>query len=161
MSQVTFTKDETSFALEVESLPATAIAYLLQYGFSQSMQDCIAGLAKAKKAELEETDDFKSGKLTPDGVADEVTLAIMAQLEKRMTAIREGTIGIRAPGVAKDPLSSLAREQVRAALAKKGVKVEKDKLAELVAAHVEKNRAKLEAELARRAEEAVEVEIDL
>lgn len=161
MTKVTYERNGQTFGLEVESLPAPAIAYLLQYGFAQSLQDSIAGLAKKKTEELEATDDFKAGRMSADGVRDEVDLAILTQLEKRQAAILAGTIGIREPGVAKDPLSSLAREQVRAALAKKGLKVEKEKLAELVSAHVEKNRDALKAELTRRAESAVEIDIDI
>lgn len=155
-----FEKEGNKFQVDVEQLPAASVAYLIQYGFAQSMQDCIAGLAKAKRADLEATDDFKAGKLTPENIADEISLAILTQLEKRHKAIVEGTIGIRA-SAPRDELSSLAREQVRAALAKKGVKVEKEKLAELVAAHIEKNRDKLVAELERRKASQFDVELEL
>lgn len=158
--QVKYERNGQAFTLDTASLPQASLDYLLQYGFAQSLQDCIAGLAKAKRAELEETDDFKAGRLSPEAVQDEVDLAVLAKLEERHKAIAEGTVGARV-GQPRDEVTSLAREQVKAALAKKGVKVDKDKLAELVAAHVEKSRDKLVAEIARRKAEAVEVEVEL
>ena len=160
MTELSYEREGTKFVATVEQLPAASIAYLLQYGWAQSLQDTIAGLAKAKAQELHETDDYKSGKLTDGNVADEVSLAILAQLEKRQAAILAGTIGVRV-GTVRDPLAGLAREQVKTALAKKGIKVEKEKLAELVASHIAKNGEALRAELARRAADAVEVELDV
>lgn len=172
MTTLTYKRGETPFEVIVENLDAKAIAYLLQYGWAQSLQDSIAGAAKAKEAELRETDQFKA---LPEAeqagfIADEVELHVLTKLEARMKAIIEGTIQQRGSGEPRDPLAAIAREQINAALKKAGKKVDtktdtgKELMARLVAQHIEKNRTALQAEADRRkaAIAAVEgVEIDL
>jgi hypothetical protein len=158
MTKVSYERNGTTFAVEVESLPPASIAYLLQYGFAQSLQDSIAGLAKAKRLELEETDSFKNGLLSAESISDECDLAVLTKLQDRTDAIMAGTVGARV-GTPRDEVTTLAREQVKAALAKKKLTVTKEKLAELVASHVERNRPAIEAELKRRRESTVEVDI--
>lgn len=138
---VTFEKDATVYELNVESLPAASVAYLLQYGFNQSLQDCIAGRAKAVRAERVAAGDD----------ADAIELAIMADIEgklgKRVDAIKNGTMGLP---TTRDPVATLGKEIVENHLRAQGKKVSKEKLAELVATYVEKSRPQLVAELARR-----------
>ena len=53
MTKVTYTHATAGeLSLETSTLPESAISYLLQYGFSQSLQDSIAGRAKAVREEL-------------------------------------------------------------------------------------------------------------
>jgi len=151
--KVTYTRDGTTFAVDVEKLPPKSLEYLLQYGFAQSLQDSIAGRAKAVRAECVE-----KGGMTEAEIVAAVEADIAGQLGKRQDAIAAGTVGTPSP---RDPVATLAREQVKAALAKAGKKVDADKLAELVAGHVEKNRTALVAELNRRKEELPEVDLDI
>lgn len=150
--QVKFEKEGVEFNVDTATLPQVSIDYLLQYGFAQSMQDCIAGRAKAVRAETLEKNKNAS--------EDDIDLAILSDIEgrlgKRFDAIKAGSVGVSAP---RDPVATLAREQVRAAL--KGRKVDAEKLDSLVQAHVAKNRDALVAELARRKAAQVEVDLDI
>lgn len=147
---VTFEKEGTVYAVDTATLPQASIDYLLQYGFAQSMQDCIAGRAKAVRAERAEAGDDE----------DTIVLAIMADIEgklgKRMDAIKAGTMGLP---TTRDPVLTLAKEIVARHVAEKGKKVSKEKLAELAAVYAEKSRPALLAELERR--KAVPSDIDL
>ncbi len=164
-----YQRNDNSFEATVESLPPKAIEYLLQYGWAQSLQDSIAGADKAKRAELMETDQYKELDAKGDDSAaqfleDECALHVLAKLEARQKAIVEGTIGVKV-GQPRDPITTLAREQIREALAKAGKKIDvktkagKAQFDKLVASHVEKNGDKLRAELARSAEADIEIYI--
>lgn len=159
---LTYTRAGTEYAIDETALSGESLKYLLQYGFSQSLQDSIAGLAKAKAEELRETDDYKNGVMTDEDVDAEVALAIETKLKERRQAILDGTIGQKAISTPRDPLMGIAREQVRAAVKAKGAKVTKEKLEELAKAHLEKNREAIAAEHKRRVEaNTVEVEIEI
>ena len=167
MTTLIYGRYDATFSTQVESLPAKALEYLLQYGWAQSLQDSIAGAEKTKRLELMETDQFKVmlEANREQFLADEVQLHILAKLEARMKSIMDGTIGARV-GQPRDPITSLAREQIKGALAKAGKKIDtkteagKAQFESLVAAHVAKNGDKLRAELARRAEAPVEIDLD-
>jgi hypothetical protein len=161
-----YKKDDTVFSVEAESLPAVSVAYLMQYGWAQSLQDSIAGAAKAKRSDLEATDAYKNGEMDDDELADEIDLFVLGKLEARAKAIREGTVGARV-SEPRDPVTKLAREQVLAALKAKGKKVDlktddgKAIFEKLVAQHVEKSGDAIRAEVARRKAAEAPVEIDL
>jgi len=144
----------TPFTLDTDKLPAASVEYLLQYGFAQSMQDCIAGRAKAVATEREKEGDTKAE------IAEAIAIDIESRLAKRRDAIESGTM--TQPST-RDPVAALAKEDVLKALREKGKKASPEKLAELVANHVEKNRAALVAEVERRkvALPVAEVEIDI
>lgn len=162
---VTYEREGQTFETVVENLPPKAVEYLLQYGWAQSLQDSIAGLAKAKRADLEETDDFKNGLLSEDDILAEIKAATLAKLSERAKAIVEGTIGAKVGTGKVDDITKLAREQVSAALKAKGMKLDmktdegKAKFAELVENHKTKNGDKLRAEIERRKGAEVEIEI--
>lgn len=144
MATLSYGRNGKTYSAEVETMKPETIAYLLQYGWAQSLQDSIAGLAK--KVEAENGD---------------VEQAIDGQLNKRLDAILSGTISSRGTGEARDPLKAIANGMIRKALALKGAKVDKDKFAALVNQLLETNRPKVEAELARQKAEAQDVELDL
>lgn len=165
---LTYSRGETPFAVDPATLDDKAKAYLLQYGWAQSLQDSIAGAAKAKETELRATDQFKA---MPEGeqaqfLADEIELHILGKLDARMKAIIDGTIGARV-AQPRDEVTVLAREQIRAALAKAGKKIDvkteagKAQFDKLVSDHITKSGDKLRAEIARRKEASVEVEIEI
>lgn len=147
-----FNKGEKAWSIETDSLPVASKNYLMQYGFDQSMQDCIAGLAKAVTIARQKAGDSAAA------VVIAVEKAINEKLQKRMDSIVAGTMNVPQP---RDPIRTLAAEYVNKALVKKATKVTRERFAELVTAHVEKHRAWLVKELARReAGSGPEVELD-
>lgn len=154
------------------ALPPVSQDYLVHYGFQQSMQDCIAGTAKEASADYVE--QCKKAKKKPNDVdmASAVKTAIEAQLGKRLDAIVQGTVGIRTHAP-RDPLMTIAREEIWGALRqpanaekKKAIQaMEKDarneKLNQLSKDHLDKNRARIEAEHQRRQQSVGPVEITL
>lgn len=150
--KATFEKEGTIYAVDTDKLPQASIEYLLQYGFAQSLQDCIAGRAKAVKAEREKAGDD----------ADAIELAVLSdidgKLNKRVDAIVAGTMGMP---TARDPIATLAKEIVERHVKAMNKKVTKEKLAELVATYVEKSRPALLAELNRRRTAATDIDLDI
>lgn len=151
-----------------------SVGYLLQYGFAQSMQDCIAGAAKAVAEDLAE-EAKKKGLAEPSN--DEIKTATEANvaglLGKRWDALISGDMGNRAPQQ-RDPILALAREEVwnalrrpeNAAAAKAIRAMEKEsksaKITQLATDHKAKHLARLEAEVKRRLEAgAGQVEIPI
>jgi hypothetical protein len=158
---VTFEKFGQEFSVEVESLPKESIAYLLQYGWNQSLQDCIAGRAKAVAAEYLE--GVKKGKpeQTPAEVKQMIVDDLLGTLGKRFDAIKAGTVGVRV-GQPRDELRAIAKEMVAAAVKAKKATVTKEKFAELVQNLLDTKREAVQAEADRRkaAQGTVEVELD-
>jgi hypothetical protein len=105
------------FKVAVETILANqkATAYLLQYGFRQSLQDAVAGMKKALSAE---------------GKSDsEITAAMVDATQKRFDAIMAGTIGnrvgvSRVTGIEK-LMRDVAIETLRVAAAAKKVALPK------------------------------------
>ena len=145
-----YNKAGKEYSVETDSLPGVSQEYLMQYGFDQSLQDCIAGVAKATRTARAKAGD------TAEQIMAAIELAIEVKLQKRIAAIVAGTMGL--PTV-RDPVRTLAVEYVTRGLKKKGVTVTKARFAELVAEKVEKQRAALVAELARR--DALELDVDV
>lgn len=142
--KATYSRNGKTYEVDTETLKPDAIEYLLQYGFAQSLQDSIAGLAKRVEAENGDVDQ-----------------AIDGQLNKRLDAIVAGTIGVRSIGEARDPLKAVANGMVRKALSAKKLKVDKDKFAELVSKLLETNREKVQAEYDRQKAEAIDVDVEI
>jgi hypothetical protein len=144
----------------------SSVAYLLQYGYDQSMQDSIAGRAKRLRDKANE-DAAKNGSVVDAAQLDtDVESDIMGALGKRHDAIVNGTVGTRV-GRSADPLAEIAREIVGAQLAAKGLKVGKGKdvttqnFGEMVAEFLADpaRRAKAQKESDRRAKFVADVTI--
>lgn len=155
-------------------LAESSVPYLLQYGFAQSMQDCIAGAAKAVATDLAEQAK-KAGKPMPTDA--EITTATEAQIHgllgKRWDSLISGDITTRAPQQ-RDPILALAREEVWNALRRpenaenaKAIRaLDKEarnvKITEFATKHKAKHLDRLTAEVERRKSNQTEtVEIEL
>lgn len=141
---LTYTRNGKVYETDANALKPETIAYLLQYGWAQSLQDSIAGLAKKVDAEN-----------------GDVIQAIDGALMKRSDAILSGTISSRGTGESRDPLRTVANGMIRKALALKGAKVDKEKFAELVGNLLATKREKVQAEYERQKAESADVELDL
>lgn len=162
---LTYERNGKTYQLDEEALPETAISYLLQYGFAQSLQDSIAGRAKAVREEYEAAAKENNETVNPADLARAIESDLDGQLSKRLDAIRTGSVGSRV-GTPKDPFKAMclrvAREMLSAALKAANTKMPKDKekVAELVATLIERNRAKVETEAKRRMEASPEIDLD-
>lgn len=165
--ELNFEKNGDQYSVpKTEDLPAVSVAYLLNYGFQQSMQDCIAGVAKAVAVEFAEKAKKDGTQVDPSALADATKQAIAGQLGKRLDNILKGEVGIRT-SVQRDPLMAIAREQVWIAIRAKedlhkAIKaLEKDakeaKIAELAKGHLDKNRDRIQAEYDRRKAAVIDV----
>lgn len=166
MTTLSYERNGKVYSTEVETLPATAIAYLLQYGFAQSLQDSIAGRAKAVETELRNPDPKPQGwvLLPDDQIANAVASDIDGTLMKRLDAIIAGSVATRGPGVARDPAAGIVRELLVAWAKEKGKKLPKadsDDYKALAAKMREIKADFIKAELARREELALEIDIEL
>lgn len=136
----------------VFGIDASAFDYLLQYGWSKSLQDSIAG--RELKVRNEFRDQAANG--VRDWAPDEINAAVESDLDaailKRVDAIRNGTIRERGQAEPKDPLRVIAREMLFVAVKKAGKALpkEKEKVAELVTKFLAKYRDTVQAEYDRR-----------
>lgn len=166
MTTLSYERNGKTYTAEVETLPAPAIAYLLQYGFAQSLQDSIAGRAKAVEQELRNPDPKPANwvLLPDDQIANAVASDIEGTLNKRLDAIIAGSVATRGPGVARDPSSGIVRELLVAWAKEKGKKLPKADSDDYKALATKMREIKadfIKAELARREELALEIDIDL
>lgn len=114
-----------------------SILYLLQNGWSQSLQDSFAGpRAKAIKDGEDE---------------DSVNEVILGAVKKRVDSIRDGLL-TAGSGHGRDPIRSVGLQMLQDHLARKGKAVPKDKTkrAEMLDAWINQKRPEIEAEIARR-----------
>lgn len=166
-----------SFTLDTATITPEGIAYLLQYGFSQSLQDCVAG--RAKKVRDEYTKAYETalaaserdGTEEPDPIdEDEVEAAVEADLQgamgKRLDAIRDGSVAIRvhSGNEAKDPTSGIVRELLVAWAKSKGGKLPKADSEEYRALAGKMRELKADyiaTELERRRSAVAELDIEL
>lgn len=111
----TMTLQYGDYKVAVSELPAKAIAYLLQNGFSQSMTDA-AALTKEQKHH--KADD---GTLTPMS-DDELDAKVKSLRDARFEKIKAGEVGVRVGGPRGSSMDNLLRtvatEFMRAKLAK-------------------------------------------
>lgn len=167
MTKLSYERGGKTYEAESTALPETAIAYLLQYGFSQSLQDSIAGRAKAVAEEmLPPVMDRKPDFVVPTQAQIDAAVAadIDGQLGKRLDAIVAGTVATRGPGAAKDPTSGIVRELLVAwakGKDKKLPKADSDEYKALAAKMREAKADWIKAELERRATVADEIDIEL
>jgi hypothetical protein len=156
--KVSYTRNGTEYSAEVEQLPAKSVEYLLQYGWSQTLQDAIAGDAKRIKEDMISKAN-EAGEPVPSD--DEVTTAVKAGLDEaladRVKSILDGTVGDRV-GVVRNPFETACRdlaekklvEGFRAAnqkLPDRKTDAGKAKYKELVAAVLDRNREVIEKEV--------------
>lgn len=137
-----YSRNGKSYETDSDKLSPQSAQYLLQYGWTQSLQDSIAGLAKKVESENGDVDQ-----------------AIDGALLKRSDAILSGSIATKSVREERDPLRAIAIDMVRRAVAKKVIKIDKEKLAELVNKLLETDRSKVENEMQRRKELEIDVEI--
>jgi uncharacterized protein YbjQ (UPF0145 family) len=181
MTTLSYARNGQTYAVEVESLPPTAIHYLLQYGWAQSLQDSIAGREKKVKEEfidqlrakaLEElgqgateadADDLVLEQLDEGEIRTAQVQDIHGQLQKRMDAIIAGTVGTRSVGEPRDPLKAVAADMIRTKAKATGVKFTKEQLAEKVATVLanDAQRAKVQAEYDARKARGADVDLDI
>lgn len=144
-----YSRHGVEFTLDPNTLPGEAIAYLLQYGFAQSLQDCVAGRAKKVRDE---------GGSEENVVSDEI-----GTMQKRLDAIIAGSVnsGTRGP---RDPFGSMvakvAKEFLAAYARSKGKKLPKagtDEMKELLAKFTTAKKAEIEAEAKLRLERNAEI----
>lgn len=144
MSKLSYTKLGNEFTLDTEQLNEAGFAYLLQYGFAQSLQDSVAGRAKAVKEELikakaaeiardhaDETDEGREELLADwlnteaESIADQIDMDVLGTMQKRFDAILAGTVATRAAAEPKDPYAAIIREALQSAAKAKGKKLPK------------------------------------
>lgn len=165
MTTLSYERGGKVYATEVETLSATAIAYLLQYGWAQSLQDSIAGRAKAVAEEmLPPVADRKADFVVPTQTQIDAAVAtdIDGMLQKRSAAIIAGTVATRGTGVARDPAAGIVRELLVAWAKAKGKKLPKadsDEYKALADRMREIKADDIKNELERRA--ALDVDIEL
>lgn len=186
MTTLVYERDSIRYEAIVEELPPTAIAYLLQYGWAQSLQDAIAGRGKAVLVEIEDTERARLIEAAkpndPDptaiesllieymqvnraDIAAQVQADIAGHLGKRADAIKSGTVGARV-AQPRDAFESMclkvAGEMLRAALKAQGRKAPKpDAFAELAKQVRTKHSDKIEQEAKRRIEAANTIGLDV
>jgi hypothetical protein len=170
--KLTYTRNNVEYSAEVESLPAKSVEYLLQYGWSQSLQDAIAGDAKRIRDKLiAEANEAGNPAPTDDEIAAAVKAGVDEALNDRRAAIMDGTVGDRV-GAQRDPFGTMCktialqmlREAMKAANAKMpDVKTDtgKAKLAEMVEAVISRNKEAVEKEAKRRLAPVKGVTVDL
>lgn len=178
-------------ALPVADMSAKTVAYLLQYGFAQSLQDAVAGSAKAIKdlaaecrkggdgfdkafAKWEKAYDYAE-LLTADFMSDaDVDLVAKRTVSRdqaeRFDAILAGTVGTRSTGPRGDVVSrvmaEIAEKVIRQVHATKGMKLPdaagmKAYIAQYLDKYADKTRAEAEAQIARDKAMAESVDITL
>lgn len=143
-----------------ESVDPEGQTYLINYGFKQSMADSHANsLAKVEKEWKKRAEDA-GVEFDPDDLsfAEAVRVQSIADAEKRLAKINDGTMAIRDG----DPLRALAVELIRKRAAKEKKTLpdgKSDAWRDLVAATLEKNRAALQKEMDRRAKADITIEL--
>lgn len=151
--KVVYVWNGQEFSAEVESMPKEAMAYLLQNGWSQSLQDSFAG---------------PRAKAINDG-EDETTVNALIQscIEKRCDNILAGKL-TAGTGGGRDPIRSVAKQMLDATTRQVdhnnfGKKLPKDKtkLKALLDRFVEKHLDEIKAEIAERRKNKTTEEIDL
>jgi hypothetical protein len=144
------------------------LVYVLQYGYKQSVADGMAGdaskvLEKHKAAALASgnVDDQKNPVVDQAAVDAETGQVQHDSLTERVAGIKAGTIRQKASGP-RDPVRAIALEWLKAAIKASGQKMpaDKDKVKELVESVVDRNRAKIDAEIKHRAKSG-KIEITL
>lgn len=170
--KLSYVNNGKEYFVHTDDLGPDAIAYLLSYGFRQSLQDSIAGRAlKVRNEYLAAAKEAEAKGEFFDASEDTIQAAIAQDLDgaltKRRDAVQAGTIKAGGSGQ-RDPFGTLcwniASDMVVAAFKKKhGGKGPKrdDAFDALVQACLDKHRDAIEAEAKRRQNLDITVDIDL
>lgn len=133
------------FSVAYSDLAEHALHYLAQYGFAKSLQDSVAGMKKA---------------LSDEGKSEaEIDAALQDTMQKRVTAIMQGTIGARVgtprmTGIEK-VMADIAREDLKAAAVSVKRKLPTGKeLTELVNKYIARHEATLREKAQARLDSA-------
>lgn len=143
-----------------------SIPYLLQYGWAQSLQDCIAGRAKKVREEMEAQNAAGTHDHSELDIMDAIEADLDGQLSKRMDSIVNGTMGQRETTV-RDPFESMCQKVAAEMLAKHlktnkvTLKRDSDKWKELLGQVRAKYASNIEAEAKRRLETTQTISIEL
>lgn len=150
------------FTVTLGQIPPTSIAYLLRYGFNQTLQDLSMAGVRDQLERKNPQAHFSN---------DDVAAALASRRTARVEALLNGTIGVRVAGEAKTSGTSfdkmvltIAKEAIAALAKAKGKAVpKKEALAAIISAYVAKHGDTLKAEAQRRidAANAASGEIDL
>lgn len=150
MTQVIYKWQGITFETEVEKLPPTSLAYLIQYGWNQTLQDAMAG---------------PRNKAVKDGEDEDTIKAVCeAAMQKRMAAILAGEMSVTQGG-GRDPIKSTAKAMLETKARALGKKLPSDakKLALLVDNWLAKdeNLQAVKDEIARRKADKEKGEVSL
>lgn len=154
-----FTLSYGDFTLDPATINEAGLRYLIQYGYSQSLQDAVAGASAKLKAEM------KDGQRVHSDV--EVAVMLHDKLQARHNAIQageagSGRVGPRVSGVDKI-MQDVAWETIRAHATKTKSKLPQDAAGRnaLIGAYLAKYEARTRAEAERRMAAVEEIEINL
>lgn len=113
----------------------TSVAYLLQNGWSQSIQDSFAGPRAQAIKDKEEPETVQA--------------VVVAAIQKRVKAIVEGTVKARA---GRDPVRSVGLDMLEKYAKTEGFSLPKDKdeLSALLDAYIDQHREKISKEIDKR-----------
>jgi len=138
---------------------ANSVAYLIDYGYGKSMNDSVAGRAKAIESEMVE-EAKKKGKAAPTKAAIEKAISddFKARLGKRHDAIVAGTLSA---GGSRDGLKTLASEIVRERLKAESLKATPEQFEALVNDMLANRRDALLKEKEIRATRAAAITVNL
>lgn len=148
------------FSVKASDITETGLLYLLQNGYSQSVQDARAGVATKMKE--------KDANVTEAAIKT----AEHEKMQAKSDAIVAGTISIRAGGarltgidkIMRDVAREAIRKAIVAAVAKDGKKrtiPTGDKMTDLVEQYIAKNETAVRAEANRRLDTKPEIDADL
>ena len=153
----TFRHESSGIALALADIAPEGLAYLLQYGFSKSLQDSVAGKLKVF---MDGAKDDKGGWKAEPMSEDEARAEINKLLAERADDIRTGSVSRRSGGPRLKGLDWYMREVAKEFLAKfakdKGKKLpsKAEDLAPILAQYTTKNESKIREEAQRRMDQA-------
>ena len=153
MTNITIAKTGQSIEIDFAALPANSQDFIINYGLRQILNDCHSSLT-IKGWEGDKADFDK---------------AVMEAVEEKFGAIMSGDLTIRGTGEPRivDPVEKEVRAIARAEIETKlqganlsARKIGKEKMAELLAAHIEKSgdRLRKDAKAAIKRREAIDVD---
>lgn len=150
---ITIGKTQKIIAVETGKFNETTQAFIFAYGLKQLLNDCHSAV---KRADFETNEEF--------------TLAVNEAVETKLQALIEGKVSIRS-GSSREPVDPIeklvfrqAKDIISNAIKAKGIKIKDvapEKLAELIAGYIEKNREALVKEAKAQLKKAEAITVDL
>lgn len=139
--QIKYEHSGETFETDANQLSPKSLAYLINYGWRQALQDSMAG----PRAKARADEKLAKGELDNDTVR----AACVAAMSKRMASILAGELEPQS-GKGRDPLRATARLIVETKLAEKGKTATKQKIESLVDDLLAKDPDSVRAEIAKR-----------